>query len=286
MQTPSKQIKLSVALVTRNRPESLERCLQSLRSQSVQPYEVVISDDSDQDLAKEVEAIASRWDCRYITGSRRGLYANRNHVALACEGTHIRTMDDDHVLPDGHIQQCMEAVSSDPKSIWTTGEIGFINGEYCATAETAAQLYPSGVGGPVTDINNNWAIADGSTIYPTEVFDRGHRMVEWFPFGSSYLEFGAYLYHHGFRSRCIPGALVQHYADPITVTRKDNIKVIESQLYASLCYNLCFQRNSLLGLRYSLSFIRRANFDPSLILSLNKLIDMVKERWHRNQISH
>ncbi|MFM6022178.1 MAG: glycosyltransferase family 2 protein, partial [Dolichospermum sp.] len=40
-------ILLSIALVTRNRPESLERCLKSLRSQNVQPFEVVISDDSD-----------------------------------------------------------------------------------------------------------------------------------------------------------------------------------------------------------------------------------------------
>ncbi|XWK91354.1 MAG: glycosyltransferase family 2 protein [Phormidium sp.] len=282
MQTPSKQIKLSVALVTRNRPESLARCLQSLRSQSVQPYEVVISDDSDQDLAKEVEAIASRWDCRYITGPRRGLYANRNHVALACEGTHIRTMDDDHVLPDGHIQQCMEAVSSDPKSIWTTGEIGFINGEYCATAETAAQLYPSGVGGPVTDINNNWAIADGSTIYPTEVFDRGHRMVEWFPFGSSYLEFGAYLYHHGFRSRCIPGALVQHYAEPITVTRKDNIKVIESELYASICFNFYFKYSIKKATKYIFSYIKYSKFNQELIFALPKLRDRAKKRWSQN----
>lgn len=282
MQTPYDKIRLSVALVTRNRPESLERCLKSLRTQNVQPYEVVLSDDSDPDFTTEIKAIASRWDCRYITGPRQGLYPNRNHTALACEGSHIRTMDDDHVLPDGHIQQCMEAVLSDPTSIWTTGEIGFINGEYCAIAETASQLYPSGVGGPVIDLNNNWAIADGSTIYPREVFDRGHRIVEWFPFGSNYLEFGAYLYHHGFRSRCIPGALVKHYAEPITVTRQYNIRVIESQLYASMCFNFHFKYSLTKATKYIFSYIKYSKYNQDVILDLPKLRDMAKKRWSKN----
>ena len=43
------EARLSVALVTRNRAASLERTLQSLRSQSVEPWEVVVSDDSDEE---------------------------------------------------------------------------------------------------------------------------------------------------------------------------------------------------------------------------------------------
>ena len=192
------EILLSVALVTRDRPESLNRCLKSLRAQNVQPFEVVISDDSDPPLTNKTEVVAKRWGCRYIQGPHRGLYANRNHVALACKGTHIRTMDDDHVFPRGHMGQCIKAVSLDPFSIWTTGETCYINGKYQGIIEKANQLHPSGAGCSVQDIDNNWAIADGSTIYPKEVFDRGYRMVEDYEHGSSYLEFGAYLYHNGF----------------------------------------------------------------------------------------
>ena len=273
------EIRISVALVTRNRPESLERCLESLRSQDIQPFEVVVSDDSDPDLAPKTAAVANYWQCRYITGLRQGLYANRNHVALACQGTHIRTMDDDHVLPDGHMKQCLEAVYSDPKSIWTTGEISFVDGEYYGTSETATQLCASGVGSQVTDVDDNWAIADGSTIYPKEVFEQGHTMVEWFPFGSSYLEFGAYFYARGFRSRCIPGALVEHYAEPTTLKRQDNISVIESQLYASLCFNLYFKPNPLLAARYSFSFIRYSNYNKKVIMDWPQLVAQAKKRW-------
>lgn len=279
MSINSREICLSVALVTRNRPETLERCLKSLRSQSFQPFEVVVSDDSDAEMAARTEAIANNWNCRYIIGPHRGLYANRNHAALACQGTHIRTMDDDHILPEGHLKQCIKAVYSDPKSIWTTGEIGFINGKYCGTSATATQLYPSGVSGPVIDIDDNWAIADGSTIYPQEVFQQGHRMVEWFPFGSNYLEFGAYLYYHGFRSRCIPGALVEHYANETILKRKKNISVIESQLYASICFNLYFKPNYILAAKYIFSSIRYSNFNQNLLTNLPNLIAKAQNRW-------
>ncbi|MFM6081605.1 MAG: glycosyltransferase family 2 protein, partial [Dolichospermum sp.] len=115
-------ILLSIALVTRNRPESLERCLKSLRSQNVQPFEVVISDDSDIEHQKATKDVAERWECRYIQGPSRGLYANRNHAALACKGTHIRTMDDDHEFPEQHIENCFIAIKHDPQSVWIIGE--------------------------------------------------------------------------------------------------------------------------------------------------------------------
>src|SRR5437870_13704662 len=120
---PATEIRLSIALITSNRSESLQRCLECLRTQSVQPYEVVVSDDSDASAAPATRAVAARWKCRYIVGPRRGLYANRNHVAMACTGTHIRTMDDDHTLPEKHLERCLEAVESDPTTVWTTGEI-------------------------------------------------------------------------------------------------------------------------------------------------------------------
>ena len=123
-------ISISVALVTRNRPESLRRTLDSIRKQCTQPYEVVISDDSDDEYREATHSIAKELDCRYIIGPSRGLYANRNHVALACCGTHIRTMDDDHTFDEDHFSICQDAVTSDPGSIWTTGEVGYVDNEY------------------------------------------------------------------------------------------------------------------------------------------------------------
>jgi hypothetical protein len=144
-------------------------------------------------------------------------------------------MDDDHTLPSGHFAQCLEAMRSDPVAIWTTGEIGYLAGEFIGLAKIANQLDPSGVGEVVQNADDNWGIADGSTIYPREAFDRGFRMVEEFGFGSSYLEFGAYLYKNGWKCRCIPEAVVEHHAALLSGAGP------VSHLFASICFNRHFR---------------------------------------------
>ena len=228
-----------MALVTCNRPKSLERCLASLRAQSVQPIEVIVSDDSAPEEAERTCDVAMRYGCVYFVGPRRGLYANRNFAARRCRGSHIRTMDDDHILPRDHLAQCVEAMKRDPAAIWTTGEIGYLAGELVGVAGIANQLGASGVGEAVQNPDDNWGIADGSTIYPREAFDRGFQMVEEFGFGSSYLEFGAYLYKNGWKCRCIPATVVEHHADLLSAS--DPV----SHLFASICFNRYFRPDAL-----------------------------------------
>jgi glycosyltransferase involved in cell wall biosynthesis len=270
-------IQLSVALVTRNRPESLRRCLSSLRAQNVQPYEIVVSDDSDLEYAAQTKEISEKFNCLYITGPRRGLYANRNHAALACTGTHVRTMDDDHEFFEGHMERCLEAVANEPTSIWTTGEVGYLNGKCLWNVQTANQLCPSGVGIGVTDLNNNWSIADGSTIYPKVIFEKGLRMVEEYGYGSSYLEFGAYLYQNGFRSRCIENEKIIHHVSTETLKR-DSYKAIVSRLFASLCFNLHFKKSNLLAAKYAASYSYRLLMKQKLSL-LPSVMSKVHQRW-------
>ena len=277
--TDTVPIKLSLALVTRNRPESLNACLESLRQQSVQPFEIVVSDDSDAEHQLAVRQTAERWSCRYVAGPRRGLYANRNSAALACAGTHIRTVDDDHRFPADHLSACFDAISSDPKSIWTVGERGYVDGKEYAVSERANQLHPSGLGCAVRDPDDNWAIADGSTIYPVSVFTSGYRMVEWYGYGSSYLEFGAYLYRCGFKSRCLSGTIIDHYAGRETLDRGNHIDDIESQLFSSFCYNLYFRPDPVLALKYLLACIWQARANPKFVKSILRAYQRAKARW-------
>lgn len=263
----SGSIELSIALVTRNRPESLHRCLASVRAQEVPPFEIVVSDDSDD--PSPGAGIAREFGARHVPGPRRGLYANRNAAALACRGTHLRTMDDDHTLPPGHLRLCLEAVARDPQSLWTAGEKSFLDGRPNTFTEHAAQLHPSGVAHAVTDADDNWAIADGATIYPREVFERGFRFVEEFGYGSSYLEFGALLYARGWRSRCILGAFIEHHDTAAAQNRRASL----SCLYASLCFNLYFRRNLLRAVRHAAP--HAAHF-----AALPHLLRLARERWN------
>jgi glycosyltransferase involved in cell wall biosynthesis len=260
------QVELSIALITRNRPNLLKRALKSLRAQSVQPFEVIVSDDSDSKDSPLVKRLATEYACAYFQGPQRGLYANRNFVANRCCGTHIRTMDDDHVLPAGHLGSCMEAIASDPGSLWTTGELGFLNGRPAGVAKRAFQLGPSGFGQEVQDPDNNWAIADGSTIYPRTIFTSGFHMVEQFGFGASYLEFGAFLYHHGWKSRCIPDTLVEHRA--VSLSQPE----LSSHRFASICFNGYFRPDKYRLVRYVVPDWRRWT-------QLPKLFKMARLRW-------
>jgi glycosyltransferase involved in cell wall biosynthesis len=263
--TPS-NIRLSVALVTCNRADSLERCLSSLRAQSVQPFEVCVSDDSLADEAERTREVATRYGCTYSVGPRRGLYANRNSAAVRCKGSHIRTMDDDHTFPRDHFAQCLQSLKADPAAIWTTGEIGYLRDEFVGVARTANQLDPSGVGEAVQDRDDNWGIADGSTIYPRQIFDRGFLMVEEFGFGSSYLEFGAYLYKNGWTCRCIPEAAVEHHA--ALLSDSDTL----SQLYASICFNRYFRPDRRRLMQYLAPHWRNW-------IKLPKLFEKAGRRW-------
>ncbi len=237
----SSEIQLSVALVTRNRATSLERTLKSIRSQSVQPWEVVISDDSDDEHAAKVAALAETYGCRYLSGPRRGLYANRNYAALACKGTHIRTMDDDHEFPFSHMGKCIEAIKCDPFSVWNIGE------DYPET-QTArrppacpGQLHPRGFSVVPLDPQRCWAISDGASIYPREIFESGLRYIEDYTFGAAYLEFGSRLYWLGYRLRHLSETYVIHHYDPTTRSFLDVNVDLSSRFCAMLCHAYIYQ---------------------------------------------
>ncbi len=271
-------LRLSVAVVTRNRPDSLDRALASLRSQPVQPYEVLVSDNSDGEYVPLTRAVVEQWDCRYLPGSQRGLASNRNRVARACEGTHVRTMDDDHALPAGHLERCLAAIASDPEAIWTTGEISFVDGAYWMSAAVANQLTPAGVGRSITNPDDNWGIADGSTTYPRAVFERGLFMLEDYEHDGNSLEYGAYLYRHGFRSRSIPDAPIEHYMTAESLHRRPP-RMFESRLFASLCYNLYFRPHYVRAGRYALPYLWRLRDRHNPAQLLPTMLAAIRQRW-------
>ncbi len=230
---------MSVAVVARNRPERLERTLHSVRAQSVQPWEVVVSDDSDPEHVEAVRRVCERLGCRYVPGPRRGLYANRNSAALACGGTHVRTMDDDHELPQLHFERCLEALERDRASIWVIGE-WYSWDERDDPAPCPGELHPRGFSVPPRDPQRCAALGDGSTIFPREVFDRGIRYAEEFTFGIVYLELAERLVYLGYRIRHLDTTCVVHHpaaARSIVAPEMEEA----ARMYAMLCHSFLYR---------------------------------------------
>jgi glycosyltransferase involved in cell wall biosynthesis len=231
--------RISVALVTRNRTDSLLRTLRSLIQQDVQPSEVIVSDDSDEGVAEEVKAIVERHGFRYIRGPRRGLYANRNHAASACTGTHIRTMDDDHEFPARHFHFCAEALQMDPAAVWIIGE--FLPDEMPGAPRCPGQLHSRGFSTGPTDPDDCWGISDGASLYPINVFQRGIQYAEYFKFGAAYLEFGSRLRFMGYRIRFLPSTYVIHHYDSNIRSFMDSENDRASRFFASICHSYIYQ---------------------------------------------
>jgi len=231
--------RLSVALVTRNRPDSLRQTLVSLQNQDVQPWEVVVSDDSSQPFARENQKIAQEFGCRYTAGPQQGLYANRNHAVSVCTGTHIRTMDDDHRFPPGHISACLDALKKDPECIWTIGEHQPGRPEFLPPT----QLNVKGIGEVPENFDDCWALADGSTIFPSTVFEHGHYYFDHFKFGLTYLEFGSRLHWLGYRIRVLESTYVLHLAEESSYT--DPALFISTGCFSSLAHCFMYQPTAM-----------------------------------------
>jgi glycosyltransferase involved in cell wall biosynthesis len=237
-------VQLSVALVTRNRPASLERALASWRRQDPQPFEIVISDDSEGEAASETARLAARHACRYVAGPRRGLYANRNHAAASCHGSHILSADDDHEHPQGLVARIVAAAGAESQTVWCIGEFAtWRDHDMQVRFSPPGQLTPHGSLTPIPseEAARSWAIADGATVYPRAIFDGGLRMYEGIRFGASYCEFGCLLHRLGWRIRPLTGAAIIHHAAGAPRSFSDAAEHAASELFAALMYSFHYQ---------------------------------------------
>lgn len=259
-------IKLSVALVTRNRPDSLERCLISLRAQSVQPFEIVISDDSDIEFVERNKTVAARHDCTYVAGPRRGLYANRNNAALSCRGSHILTADDDHTHPEGYLKEVVSLATQARDRIWIFGERSR-NLTPSTPLICPPELDKSGHGGTPADPLNCAAIADGSTLYPRTIFDSGLRYDETYSFGSIWYLWGKVLVKNNWRISFSPSTFIYHHED--MTARKHDAKALKQQLECMtyvLWVNALWINFSLANLFWANAYLVRRMILPDSIV--------------------
>jgi glycosyltransferase involved in cell wall biosynthesis len=255
--TDSSDIKLSIALVTRNRPEWLRQCLSSWRSQSMQPFEIVVSDDSDSSSESNVETIAKHFGCRYVKGPGKGLYANRNCAALSCRGSHIMSADDDHTHPDRFVENILSDVATDLDAVWTYSEKHPLRPE--APITPVPELTPSNRILPPKDSTHSAAIADGSTVYPRLVFDSGLRYDETYPFGMLWYLWGHDVNRGGFRICFSDSTYVWHHTDSSIDRGRDLLwleKQIECNLYVLFRNAIREDKNAAGLLRATLQLLR------------------------------
>ena len=88
-------VKVSVAIITYNRPEALEKCLRSLKTQSRKPHEIIVIDSSDNTESKKTVG-KNKLSTKYRKFSTRLRQCKaRNEALKICSSDIIAYIDDD-----------------------------------------------------------------------------------------------------------------------------------------------------------------------------------------------
>lgn len=124
---------VSVVICTRNRPEALVRCLDSLASQIDEILEIVVVDNAPE-FPQTAAAIAGRPKVRYVAEPRPGLSIARNSGMRVSTGDIIAFTDDD-VVVHPHWVRRLRAAFDRPDILCVTGLVLPLN------LATDAQLY-------------------------------------------------------------------------------------------------------------------------------------------------
>lgn len=97
---------ISVAITTRDRPQALTRCLESLRLSRTLPIEVVVSDQSSSCESRDIAARADRPELpvRWVDGGTNGLAGGQNAAFEHTTTPVVAVLDDDCVADPGWIE--------------------------------------------------------------------------------------------------------------------------------------------------------------------------------------
>jgi GT2 family glycosyltransferase len=118
--------KLSAIIATRNRPQELVRCVESIFAQTLLPDELVVVDASDvPEVKPKLESITSmkKMPFKYIT-SRPHMPAQRNLGVDNASGDIIMIIDDDTIFDRNYFAEIVSVFNSDVE-----GRVGGVFGE-------------------------------------------------------------------------------------------------------------------------------------------------------------
>lgn len=104
----------------------LARCIENLEPgkqvAGEEEYEIIVTDDSDDDLSKTM--ILDRYNfVQWVKGPKRGPAANRNNGAKYAKGSWLVFIDDDCVPGNNLVQSYFKAISNNPVALAFEGSI-------------------------------------------------------------------------------------------------------------------------------------------------------------------
>jgi GT2 family glycosyltransferase len=119
---------LTVAICTKDRPDCLHRCLQSLvklregRIDGMSEFNIMVIDNAPSD-DRTKQFLSNFSDIRYLSEVKPGLNFARNRALLETESELLAYLDDDVVVDRGWLRGLHEAWSENPDAVAFTGQV-------------------------------------------------------------------------------------------------------------------------------------------------------------------
>lgn len=108
-------MRYSLIIPVYNRPDEVDELLQSLTTQTLRDFEVVVVEDgSDIPCHEVVNRYAGQLDIKYFSKPNEGPGQTRNYGAERCQGEYLIVLDSDCVLPPGYLQAVETELSERP----------------------------------------------------------------------------------------------------------------------------------------------------------------------------
>ncbi|MBR6104054.1 MAG: glycosyltransferase [Paludibacteraceae bacterium] len=108
-------MKYSFIVPVFNRPNEVDELLESLTTQTLTDFEVLVVEDGSKDTCAEVcKKYNERLNLRYFEKENSGPGQSRNYGAERAEGEYLIILDSDVVLPAGYLQAVDDELTNQP----------------------------------------------------------------------------------------------------------------------------------------------------------------------------
>ena len=115
-------MKYSIIVPVFNRPDEVDELLESLCSQTLKDFEVVIVEDGSQKTCKDVcDKYADILDLHYYLKENSGPGQSRNYGVERAQGEYVIVLDSDVVLPSGFLAAVDSSINHQPSAIVAWG---------------------------------------------------------------------------------------------------------------------------------------------------------------------
>ena len=117
---------VSTVVLTRDRPDSLRRCLSSLRANRYRPFEIVVVDNGSEAARREAREWLAGWGAelpvKYVECPPDGFAALRQRSYESAAGEFVVSIDDDCEAATDMLERVVERFRAEP-------DVGMIGGQ-------------------------------------------------------------------------------------------------------------------------------------------------------------